>query len=79
MNVTVNIECTPEEARAFLGLPNVEKLQDAVLEEMRQRLAKGLAAEDFQALFKLWMPLAGKGLEDMQKMFWSAAPKSGKE
>lgn len=79
MKVTIDIDCTPEEARAFLGLPNLEKLQETVLEEMRSRMAKGLASEDFQALFKMWMPFAGKGLEDMQKMFWSAATKPGKE
>ena len=73
MKVTVDIDCTPEEARAFLGLPNVEKLQETVIEEMRKRMAKGLSTEDMQSLFKLWMPFAGKGFEDIQKMFWPAA------
>jgi len=73
MKVTIDIDCTPEEARHFLGLPNVEKIHEAVLEEMRKRVSKGLTGEDMQALMKLWMPFGGKGLEDMQKMFWAAA------
>ncbi len=29
MKITVDIDCTPEEARAFFGLPNVQPMQDA--------------------------------------------------
>jgi len=28
MKITMNIECTPEEARRFLGLPDVTGLQE---------------------------------------------------
>ncbi len=31
MKITVDIELTPEEARQFLGLPNVEALQESML------------------------------------------------
>ena len=32
MKVTVNVECTPEEARTFLGLPDVQPMQEAVMD-----------------------------------------------
>ena len=38
MRAVINIECTPAEARAFLGLPDVEPLQAAVMAELQQRM-----------------------------------------
>ena len=34
----VEIECTPEEARTFFGLPNLQQMQEAVAKEMQERL-----------------------------------------
>ena len=34
MKVNIEIECEPAEARAFLGLPNVEPLNDHLVAEM---------------------------------------------
>lgn len=77
MKITMTVDCTPEEARSFFGLPNLEKIQDAVLEEMRKRVSAGLSAEDMQALFKLWMPGGGKNWQDLQTMFWSGLGGAG--
>ena len=32
MKVTVEVDCTPEEARRFLGLPDVVPMQQAAME-----------------------------------------------
>ena len=40
MNITVNIDVTPEELRQFLGLPNVEGLQEEMLKIAQQRLTE---------------------------------------
>ncbi len=71
MKVTIDIDCTPEEARAFLGLPDVGPLQEAVLERLRQRLFEQLESMDPEAMMKAWMPAGAEGWENMQKMFWS--------
>ena len=36
MKVTFNIDCTPEEARAFLGLPDIAPLQERMMDELEQ-------------------------------------------
>ena len=56
MKITIDIDCTPQEARAFLGLPNVEPIQDAVLAKAQERLTEYLEARDPEALLKLWFP-----------------------
>ena len=44
MKITMNIECTPEEARTFLSLPDLKPIQDEVMQEMRNRLMAGMVA-----------------------------------
>jgi hypothetical protein len=73
MKVTVNIDCTPEEARTFFGLPDVQPMQQAMLEEMQRRMKEGLTAQDLETLMKAWTsPALTQSFEQMQKTFWGA-------
>ncbi len=38
MKITVDVDVTPEELRQFLGLPNVQGLQEEMLKMAQQRL-----------------------------------------
>ncbi|MBX6322707.1 MAG: hypothetical protein IRY94_12825 [Rhodospirillaceae bacterium] len=69
MKVNIEIECTPQEARAFFGLPDVAAAQEAVVAQLRDRLLKALAGMDPETLLKTWMPLGLQGMEQMQR-FW---------
>ena len=71
MKITMNIECSPEEARRFLGLPDVAPMQAEIMEEFRGRMMEGMSQMDPEALMKAWVSAAGGGWEDMQKTFWS--------
>ena len=71
MKVTVDIECSPEEARTFLGLPDVQPMQDALMKELQTRLGANLKAMDPEAMIRTWLPAGMQGAEQMQKMFWS--------
>jgi len=71
MKVTVNVECSPEEARAFLGLPDVRPMQEALMRDLEQRLRTGMQAMDPENLMRTWLPVSMQGAEQLQKMFWS--------
>ncbi len=71
MKVTVDIDCTPEEARTFFGLPDVRPMQDRVIKEMEDRMMANIQAMDPEALFKTWLPAGLQGLEQIQKAFWA--------
>ncbi len=71
MRVTIDVDCTPEEARAFLGLPAVAPLQEALMQELQKRMLDGLAKMEPEALLKQWLPAGTEGWEHMQKAFWS--------
>jgi hypothetical protein len=74
MKVTIDIDCSPEEARAFLGLPAVAAMQEAILKEMQKRLLENVGAMDPESLMKQWFPAGREGWEQMQKAFWSQFP-----
>ena len=65
MKITMNIECTPQEARAFLGQPDLKPLQDELMQEMRNRMMAGMASMDPAEMLRTWMS-AATGLEQMQ-------------
>jgi hypothetical protein len=71
MKITIDIDCTPQELRAFLGLPHIEPMQDALIAQMQERLAKYLEAMDPEALMKLWLPGGVQGLAQIQERFWN--------
>jgi Family of unknown function (DUF6489) len=68
VKITVTIDCTPEEARAFFGQPDVKPLQEAMLKEVEQRLKASLEAMQPEALFRMWLPDAS-GLEPWREFF----------
>lgn len=74
MKVTVNVDCTPEEARAFLGLPDVQPIQEAVMAQMQERMLNSLKSMDPEVLLKTWGPMGLQNFEQMQKFFFSQFP-----
>ncbi len=82
MKITVDIDCTPEEAREFLGLPDIKPLQDSFMTAMQEKMSTGLSGEDMDKMFNLWLSpglkQAGQSMEAFQNIFWNAAKPSDK-
>ena len=78
MKIKIDIDCSPEEARAFLGLPDVAPMQAAIVKDMEERMRQALAAMDPEALMRTWMPIGVQGMEQAQKMFWSQFARGSK-
>lgn len=70
MKIKLDIDCTPEEARSFFGLPDVAPLQAAVMKEAQDRMMAALKTMDAEGMFKAWMPSGVEGFEKMQRAFW---------
>jgi hypothetical protein len=70
MKVKFDIECTPEEARAFLGLPDVAPMQEALMKQLEEQLAENMRAMDPETMLKTWLPATIEGWGQVQKMFW---------
>jgi len=67
MKVTVELDCTPEEARKMMGLPDVNKLNEAYVKEMSKFLQGTTSVEQLQNFTKMVAPMGEAGL----KMFSS--------
>ena len=75
MKISVQVDCTPKEARAFLGLPDVESLNAHLVKEMKSRMDANLAMVAPEELMKNWMAFGGQASEQFMKLMTAAAAK----
>lgn len=68
MKMTVEVDCTPEEARRFLGLPDVTPLNEHFVQEMKSRMDKNMAMLSPEELMKSWMAFGTGAQEQFLKM-----------
>ena len=76
MKVTVELDCTPEEARKMMGLPDVNKLNETYVKEMGKFLQGSDSAEQLQNFTKMVAPMGEAGLK-MFSSFVSGAMSAG--
>ena len=69
MKVNIEIERTPVEARQFLGLPNVEPMQAAVMQELEKRMLADIERFSPESLMKNWLSMSPLGTEQMRDLF----------
>lgn len=69
MKISLDIDVTPDEARKFFGLPEVQPLQEALLKEVQERLSANIKAMDAKAMIEAWLPATLQGVAQLQQMF----------
>ena len=72
MKVTVEVDCTPEEARAFLGLPDITPLNERLVDEMVNRVETNMNMLQPEELMKSWMSWGGQAQEQFRRMMTAA-------
>lgn len=81
MKISFDIDCTPQEARAFFGLPDLQPLHDVYLDRMKLAMTDGITPADWEKLMRTWAPGIAGGFEQWQKLFMAgmnAATGAGK-
>ncbi|HLK24698.1 MAG TPA: DUF6489 family protein [Caulobacteraceae bacterium] len=73
MKISIDVECTPEEARAALGLPDVSGLNETLVREMQARITANLDALKPDELMKNWLAFGGAAQEQFMKLMTAAA------
>ena len=68
MKINVEIDCTPEEARRLVGLPDLEPLHDIYLSRVKELMAKGITPDMVQSMVKSWVPMGESGLNLVQSL-----------
>ncbi|WP_294394082.1 DUF6489 family protein [uncultured Sphingomonas sp.] len=62
MNITMNIECSPEEARRLMGLPDMGPIHDLYLSKFRDAMTNGLSPEVIEQMVRTWSPMGEVGI-----------------
>lgn len=68
MKVTIEVDCSPEEARRFLGLPDVSALNDHLVREMKNRIDANMNLLSADELVKNWMAFGAGAQEQFRKL-----------
>lgn len=68
MKMTIEVDCTPEEARRFLGLPDVTALNDSLVEEMQKRVSANVSMLSPDEMMKSWMTFGAGAQEQFRKL-----------
>ena len=76
MKVNVEIECTPEEARRFMGLPDVEQANAAYVDAMTSAMKGVTNVDQLENYAKQLAPMGQFGLKLFQD-FMEGAVKQG--
>jgi hypothetical protein len=73
MKIHVEVDCTPDEARRFLGLPEVATMQERVMDTLERRMMEGIDAIDPKQLVEQWLPPGMRGIEQWQSLWTQMA------
>ena len=69
MKVTVEVDCTPVEARQFFGLPDVQPMQKAMMAEMEKNIMKEAQRFSPEALMQAWFSSIPQTADWFRDMF----------
>ena len=68
MKMTIEVDCSPEEARRFLGLPDVSALNDHLVNEMTKRVDANMSLLAPEEFMKNWMSFGTGAQEQFRKL-----------
>ena len=77
MNISVNVDCTPEEARRFMGLPDLTSIHDAYLDRIRTTIEQGITPESAERLMRSWGPMGEASMSFWRQMIDQMSGKTG--
>ncbi|MDP3550125.1 MAG: DUF6489 family protein [Novosphingobium sp.] len=73
MKVTMEVDCTPEEARRFLGLPDVSKANDVYVDNIAKAMQGVSNIDQLQSFAKQIAPMGEIGLKMFQNFMEQSA------
>jgi len=63
MKFTVDVDCTPEEARAFLGLPDLKPIHDLYIRSVLDTMSGQANLEQMERMVHSLSPLGDAGMK----------------
>jgi len=79
MKLNITVDCTPEEARAFLGLPDVTPVNNALISAVRQRIEQNVELISPEFYLRQWYSMGGQVSDSFMQMMAAGARAAGSE
>jgi len=73
MKLNITVDCSPEEARAFLGLPDVTPINDTLVNAVKQRIEQNVELVSPEFYLKQWYSMGGQASESFMQMMTAGA------
>lgn len=68
MNFTINVDCTPQEARSFLGLPDLSPIHDRYVQAALDAMSGATNLEQMQSMFRSLSPIGDASMKMFSDM-----------
>jgi hypothetical protein len=68
MKFNIEVDCTPEEVRRLMGLPDLTPVHDVYLDKLKDSMAKGITPDVVENMVRTWVPGAGAGVDIMKDL-----------
>lgn len=78
MKITVDVDCTPEEARRFMGLPDLAPIHEAYLTKLQTTIDQGITPDMLQSMMQSWGPMGEAGLSLWRQILDNMGGKTSK-
>jgi hypothetical protein len=69
MKINVEVDCTPEEARRVMGLPDLTPLHDKYIAMMSEAMEGRAGPEMLESVMRSWSPMGEAGMKLWRQMF----------
>lgn len=69
MKITVDVDCTPEEARRAMGLPDLTPIHERYVAMVGEAMQSGIKPEAIEAMMRSWAPMGDAGMAMWRRMF----------
>lgn len=77
MKFNIEVDCTPEEVRRLVGLPDLTGVHDVYLDRIKDTMAKGLTPDMVESMVRTWLPMGGQGVDFVKDLVGQFASAGG--
>jgi hypothetical protein len=75
LKINVEVECTPEEARRAMGLPDLTPVHEKYVATMLEMMDGQVRPEAIEAMMRSWAPMGEAGMTFWRQLFDAATRK----
>ena len=72
MKFNVEVECTPEEARRMMGLPDLTPVHDKYVATLTDAMDGVMPTDAIEGMIRSWAPMGDAGMNMWRKLFDSS-------